>query len=105
MLTATVKYSPLQSFFFILWKPELKKMDLDQTAPFWSGLVWFVALGLSQQLWLCRDGQSTFFLGKLDQAVNKYFVHILSLVIDNNPCRTPKCENVIRPGKCENFSR
>ena len=27
----------------------------------------------------------TFFLGKLEQAVNQYFVHILSLVIDNNP--------------------
>ena len=26
-----------------------------------------------------------FFLGKLEQAVNKYFVHILSLVTDNNP--------------------
>ena len=27
----------------------------------------------------------TFFLNKLEQAVNKYFVHILSLVTDNNP--------------------
>ena len=27
----------------------------------------------------------TFFLGKLDQAVNQYFVHILSLVTNNNP--------------------
>ena len=27
----------------------------------------------------------TFFLGKLDKAVNQYFVHILSLVTDNNP--------------------
>ena len=25
-----------------------------------------------------------FFLGKLEQAVNQYFVHILSLVTDNN---------------------
>ena len=25
------------------------------------------------------------FLGKLEQAVNQYFVHILSLVTDNNP--------------------
>ena len=22
---------------------------------------------------------------------------------DEYPCRTPKCENVIRPSKCENF--
>ena len=27
----------------------------------------------------------TFFLGKLEQAVYQYFVHILSLVTDNNP--------------------
>ena len=27
----------------------------------------------------------TFFLGKLEQAVNQYFVYILSLVTDNNP--------------------
>ena len=27
----------------------------------------------------------TFSLGKLEQAVNQYFVHILSLVTDNNP--------------------
>ena len=27
----------------------------------------------------------TFFLGKLDQAVNQYFVYIISLVVDNNP--------------------
>ena len=26
-----------------------------------------------------------FFLGKLTQAVDQYFVHILSLVTDNNP--------------------
>ena len=28
---------------------------------------------------------STFFLCKLEQAVNRYFVHILKLVTDNNP--------------------
>ena len=41
----------------------------------------------SQQLWSWRDGQFTkqhFFLGKLEQAVNQYFVHILSLVTDNS---------------------
>ena len=27
----------------------------------------------------------TFFLGKLEQAVNQYFMHILSLVTDNDP--------------------
>ena len=42
----------------------------------------------SQQLWPWRDSQFTlphFFLGKLEQAVNQYFVHIISLVTDNNP--------------------
>ena len=41
----------------------------------------------SQQLWSWRDGQlhnHTFFLGKLEQALNQYFVHILSLLADNN---------------------
>ena len=28
---------------------------------------------------------TTLFLGKLEQAVNQYFMHILSLVTDNNP--------------------
>ena len=28
---------------------------------------------------------TTLFLGRLGQAVNQYFVHILSLVTDNNP--------------------
>ena len=27
----------------------------------------------------------TFFLGKLEEAVNQYFMHILFLVTDNNP--------------------
>ena len=42
----------------------------------------------SQQLWSWRDGQFTlphFFLGKLEQAVNQYFVHIFLSVTDNNP--------------------
>ena len=28
---------------------------------------------------------ATLFLGKLEQSVNQYFVHILSLVTDSNP--------------------
>ena len=30
---------------------------------------------------------TTLFMGKLEQADNQYFVHILSLVTDNNPSR------------------
>ena len=43
---------------------------------------------LCQQLWSCWDGQFTlphFFLSKLDQVVNQYLLHTLSLVTDNNP--------------------
>ena len=42
-------------------------------------------------IWSCQDGQFTyyqkprFFLGKLEEAVNQYFVHIHWLVTDNNP--------------------
>ena len=30
---------------------------------------------------------TTLFLGKLEQVVNQYFMHILSFVTDNNPSR------------------
>ena len=44
----------------------------------------------SQSTVMVMSGQSVhltppFFLGNLDLAVNQYFVHILSLVTDNNP--------------------
>ena len=42
----------------------------------------------SQQLWSWGEGQfhlPHFFLGKLEQAVNQYSVHILLLVTDNVP--------------------
>ena len=48
----------------------------------------FVALRLRQQLSSWRDrlfSSPNFFLGKLEQVVNKYFKHILSFVTDNNP--------------------
>ena len=56
----------------------------------WQSFCLFVLLlyALSQQLWSWQDDQftyHTFFLGKLEQAVNQYYVHILSLVTDNNP--------------------
>ena len=38
---------------------------------------------------MVKAGQSvqltTFFLGKLEQVVNQYFMHILSFVTDKNP--------------------
>ena len=48
----------------------------------------FLLYVLSQQLWSWWDGQFTLpyvFLGKLEQAINQYFVLILLLVTDNNP--------------------
>ena len=35
---------------------------------------------------------TTLFLGKLEQAVNQYFVQILSLVTDNNPLLNDSAE-------------
>ena len=57
---------------------------------YWLMLRLFVLLLYvpSQQLMSCRDRQFTwlrFFLDKLEEAVNQYFVHILSFVTDNNP--------------------
>ena len=48
------------------------------------GLVWFASLCPLQQL-LSVHQTTLFFLGKHDEAVNQYFIHILSLVTDNNP--------------------
>ena len=49
---------------------------------------WFVALRPKSTA-MVMAGRSVhltaFFLGKLEQAVSQYFVHILSLVTDNNP--------------------
>ena len=60
----------------------------------WLNCMFFVCLFvfllyiLSQQLYghggTVSSPNHTFFLGKLKQAVNRYFVHILSLVTDNN---------------------
>ena len=47
-------------------------------------LVCFVALHPKSTA-MVMAGRPHFFLGKLEQAFNQYFVHILSLVTDNNP--------------------
>ena len=52
--------------------------DLDSKVNLFVLLLYFP----SQHLWSWQDCQFTyphFFLGKLEQAVNQYFVHILSL--------------------------
>ena len=54
----------------------------------WLCLFVLLLYAPNQQLWSWQDGQFIyphFFLGKLEQAVYQYFVHILSHVTDNNP--------------------
>ena len=56
-----------------------------QNCPF---IFCFVALPANQQLWSWWGvslPNHTFFLGKLEQTVNQYFLSILWLVTDNNP--------------------
>ena len=49
--------------------------------------VYFVALRpkSTAKVMMVSSSNHTFFLGMLEQAVKQYFVHILSLVTDNNP--------------------
>ena len=41
----------------------------------------------------------TFFLGKLERALKKYVVHLLSLLTDNNPSRIIQSKGGERPQK------
>ena len=80
-MTVTSINSCLESFTVFSWKIVRRCLTFDAMFV----LLLYVQC---QQLWSLRDGQFTwphFFLGKLEQAVNQYFVHILSLVTDNNP--------------------
>ena len=45
----------------------------------------FVPVNSYSHVGMVSSPNHTFFLGKLEQAVNQYFVHIVSLVSDNNP--------------------
>ena len=76
----------------------LYNIELDWTVMLWLPIVflpWFVFVCLfccfTSQVNSYGHGGTvsspnhTFFLGKLEQAVNQYFVHILSLVTDKNP--------------------
>ena len=66
-----------------------KRHTCSDNAPISPHNVLFVVLlYVPVNSWSWRDGQFTyphFFLGKLEQAVNQYFVHILSIITDNNP--------------------
>ena len=59
-------------------------------AVFGFGLVWLdlilhVPVNSHGHVGMVSSPNHTFFLGKLDQGVNQYLVHILSFVTDNNP--------------------
>ena len=49
------------------------------------GLVLNVPVNSYGHVGMVSSRNHTFFSGKLDLAVNQYFVHILLLVTDNNP--------------------
>ena len=49
------------------------------------GLMLYVPVNSYGHVGMGNSTNHTFFLGKLDLAVNQYFVHILSLVTNNNP--------------------
>ena len=50
-----------------------------------EGLVLYVPGNSYGHVQMVSSPNNTFFLGKLDQVVNQNFVHLLSLVTDNNP--------------------
>ena len=52
---------------------------------FWFGLLLYGPVNSYGHVRAVSSPNHIFFLGKLEQAVNQYFVHILSLVTDNNP--------------------
>ena len=68
------------------------KVDYGQILPilikcsvFWLGLVLYLPVIIYGHVGTVSSPNHTFFLGKPDKAVNQFFVHILLLVIDNNP--------------------
>ena len=52
---------------------------------FSGGLVLYVPVNSFGHVETVNSPNQTFFLRKLDLAINQYFVHILLLVTDNNP--------------------
>ena len=51
---------------------------------FWFGSMLYVPVNSYGHVGMVSSPNHTFSLGKLEQAVNKYLVHILLLVTDNN---------------------
>ena len=51
----------------------------------WFGLLLYVPGNNYGHVGMVSSPNHTFFLGKLEQEVNQYFMDILLLVTDNNP--------------------
>ena len=66
-----------------LCPPQLFSKHNDSFVLF--GLVLYVLVNSYGHVRTVSSPNHIFILGKLDLAVNQYFVHILSLVTDNNP--------------------
>ena len=50
------------------------------------GFFWlYIPVNSYGHVWRVSSPNHTFFLGKLEQAVNRYFMNILSLITNNNP--------------------
>ena len=60
---------------------------IDNCCCFLLWLMLYIPVNIYGHVGTVRSPNHTFFLSKLDQAVNQYFVHILLLVTDNNPSR------------------
>ena len=52
---------------------------------YWFGLLLYVSGNSYGHVGMVSSPKHIFFLGKLEQAVNQYLVHILLLVTDINP--------------------
>ena len=53
----------------------------------WFGLMLYIPVNSYSHVRTVSSPNHTFFLGKLEKAVNQYFMHILLLVTDTNPVR------------------
>ena len=86
-LWSGVKHSttePLRSLF-TLGLYGLISMKTHVLFLFLFDLILYVPVNSYGHVRTVSSHNHTFFLGKLDYAVHQYFMHILSLVTDNNP--------------------
>ena len=66
-----------QDHLYFLWE--------NKTVSYWFGLLLYIPVNSYGHVGTVSSPYHTFFLGKLEQAVNQFLVHILPLVKDNEP--------------------